>query len=68
VLETILLDRPGWPPLGAGEAATPVTPAALANAVDDAVGLRVRTLPLTPQRLRDRVAELDDAEQRRVRS
>jgi len=46
VLETILVDRPGLPPLGAGEAATPVTPAALANAIDDAVGVRLRTLPL----------------------
>jgi CO/xanthine dehydrogenase Mo-binding subunit len=45
-LETILVDRPGLRPLGAGEAATPVTPAALANAVHDAVGVRVRTLPL----------------------
>jgi CO/xanthine dehydrogenase Mo-binding subunit len=46
-LETILLDRPGAPPLGAGEASTPVTPAALANAVHDATGIRTRELPLT---------------------
>ncbi|MFD2081922.1 molybdopterin cofactor-binding domain-containing protein [Actinopolymorpha cephalotaxi] len=66
-LEVVLLDRPGLPPLGAGEASTPPTPAALANAVDDAVGIRVRELPLTPDRLRARLEELTDAEQARVR-
>lgn len=66
-LELVLVDRPGLPPLGAGEASTPVIPAALASAVDDAVGLRMRSLPLTPDRLRARVEELDDAELARVR-
>ncbi|GAA2754700.1 molybdopterin cofactor-binding domain-containing protein [Actinopolymorpha rutila] len=66
-LEVVLLDRPGLPPLGAGEASTPPTPAALANAVDDAVGIRVRELPLTPDRLRARLEELTDAELARVR-
>lgn len=66
-LRTILLDRPGHRPLGAGEASTPVTPAALANAVDDAVGIRVRKLPLTPERLRSRLEELTDEELERVR-
>jgi nicotinate dehydrogenase subunit B len=45
-LETVLVNRPGSPPLGAGEASTPVTPAALANAVWAATGVRVRELPL----------------------
>jgi CO/xanthine dehydrogenase Mo-binding subunit len=45
-LETILVNRPGTPPLGAGEAATPVTAAALANAVRAATGVRARELPL----------------------
>ncbi|MET9018995.1 molybdopterin cofactor-binding domain-containing protein [Actinopolymorpha sp. NPDC004070] len=66
-LEVVLLDRPGLPPLGAGEASTPPTPAVLANAVDDAVGIRVRELPLTPARLRARLEELTDAELARVR-
>jgi nicotinate dehydrogenase subunit B len=46
LLETVLVNRPGSPPLGAGEAATPVTAAALANAVAAATGVRVRELPL----------------------
>ena len=66
-LDLVLLDRPGLPPLGAGEASTPVAPAALANAVDDAIGIRVRTLPLTPDRLRARLEELADDELDRVR-
>jgi CO/xanthine dehydrogenase Mo-binding subunit len=50
-VETVLLDRPGMPFLGAGEATQGPTAAAIANAVYDAVGLRVRDLPLTPERL-----------------
>ena len=41
-IETVLLDRPGYPFLGAGEAAQGPTPAAIANAVYAAVGLRIR--------------------------
>lgn len=39
------------PSLGAGEASFGPTAAAIANAVHDAIGLRVRELPLTPERL-----------------
>jgi CO/xanthine dehydrogenase Mo-binding subunit len=51
-VDVALIDRPGEPFLGAGEAAQGPTAAALANAVFDATGLRVRDLPLTPQRLK----------------
>jgi CO/xanthine dehydrogenase Mo-binding subunit len=51
-IETVLLDRPGEPWLGAGEASQGPTGAAIANAVFDATGLRVRDLPLVPERLR----------------
>ncbi|WPB76562.1 molybdopterin cofactor-binding domain-containing protein [Archangium violaceum] len=50
-VEVVLLDRPGEPFLGAGEAAQGPTAAALANAVFEATGARVRDLPITPQRL-----------------
>jgi CO/xanthine dehydrogenase Mo-binding subunit len=66
-LETIVLDRPGFPPQGAGEVTTPAIPAALANAVDDAVGVRFRELPLTPERLRARLEALTEDELARVR-
>ena len=46
-----LVDRPREPPLGAGEAAATPVPAALANAVFDASGIRLRTVPFTRQRV-----------------
>ena len=39
------------PSLGAGEAAQGPTAAAVANALHDALGVRVRNLPLTPERI-----------------
>ena len=43
------MERPGEPFLGAGEATTGPTAAAIANAVYRATGLRLRRLPLTPE-------------------
>jgi CO/xanthine dehydrogenase Mo-binding subunit len=40
------------PPLGAGEASIGPTVAAIANALAAALGVRVRDLPLTPERIR----------------
>jgi CO/xanthine dehydrogenase Mo-binding subunit len=51
LVETIVLQQRHAPPLGAGEAAMGPTAAAIANAVFDAVGARVRDLPLTPERI-----------------
>src|SRR5581483_11036562 len=51
-VEVVLLDRPELPPLGAGEAAPGPTARATAHAGNAPRGLRVRDLPLTPQRLR----------------
>jgi nicotinate dehydrogenase subunit B len=47
-----LVDRPGQPFLGTGEAAQGPTAAALANALADATGVRVRELPLTRKRVK----------------
>ena len=51
-IETVLLDRPGAPFLGAGEASCGPTPAAIANAVRRATGIRLRDIPFTPERVR----------------
>src|SRR6185437_4857134 len=48
-IELDIVDRPDMPPFGAGEAASAPVPAALANAVFDAVGARIRTVPMTPE-------------------
>ena len=50
-IEVVLIDRPGQPFLGTGEASQGPTGAALANAVFDATGVRFRRLPLTPDRV-----------------
>ena len=55
-METVILDYPGLDPLGAGEATVGPASAALANAVFAAAGVRVRDLPMTPERLRDAAA------------
>jgi CO/xanthine dehydrogenase Mo-binding subunit len=47
-----LIDRPGAPFLGAGEASQGPTGAALANAIFDATGVRLRDIPFTPARLK----------------
>jgi CO/xanthine dehydrogenase Mo-binding subunit len=55
-LDVILIDRPDQPLLGAGEAATAPVAAALANAVFDATGVRLRTAPFTAERVRAALA------------
>ena len=47
-----LIDRPKDPPWGAGEPSAAVIPSAIANAIFDAIGVRVRTIPFTPERVR----------------
>jgi nicotinate dehydrogenase subunit B len=51
-VEVHVIDRPGQPFLGAGEASQGPAAAALANAVADALGLRLRDMPLSPQRVK----------------
>lgn len=61
VIETVILNRPGLPFLGGGEATQNPTPAAIANAVFDAVGLRLRDIPFTPERVKAALAEAADS-------
>ena len=51
-IEVHVIDRAGYPFLGTGEAAQGPTAAAIANAVADATGVRIRELPLTPERVK----------------
>jgi nicotinate dehydrogenase subunit B len=46
-----VIDRPDQPSLGAGEATQGPVAAAIGNALADAIGVRVRDLPLTPERV-----------------
>jgi len=47
-----VIDRPGQPFLGTGEAAQGPTAAAIGNAIADATGARLRELPLTRERIK----------------
>jgi CO/xanthine dehydrogenase Mo-binding subunit/aerobic-type carbon monoxide dehydrogenase small subunit (CoxS/CutS family) len=58
-IETVLLNQPGQPWLGVGEGAMGPTPAAIANAIYDAVGVRLRQTPFTPERVRAEMRALD---------
>jgi CO/xanthine dehydrogenase Mo-binding subunit len=51
-IEIILIDHPEIPPGGAGESSSRPTAAALANAIFDATGIRLRQAPFTPERLK----------------
>ncbi|HEX9672293.1 MAG TPA: molybdopterin cofactor-binding domain-containing protein [Burkholderiales bacterium] len=46
-----LIDRPTERPWGAGEPTAAVVPSAIANAIYDAVGVRVRSVPFTPDKV-----------------
>ena len=55
-LELEVIQRLDQPPLGAGEAASTPVGAALANAVFDATGVRLRTIPFRPERVKAALA------------
>lgn len=57
-IETRLIDRPEHRPVGAGEASCGPAAAAIANAVYQATGARVRELPLRPERVRSAIDAL----------
>jgi nicotinate dehydrogenase subunit B len=50
-----LIDRPNEKPWGAGEPSASVVPAALSNAVFDATGTRLRSVPFMPAKVRSAV-------------
>ena len=50
-LEVVLINRPEMAPLGAGEPSIIPVPAAIANAIFDATGARLREGPFTPKRV-----------------
>jgi nicotinate dehydrogenase subunit B len=50
-LDIVLINRPEMPSLGAGEPSIIPVPAAIANAIFDATGARLREAPFTPARV-----------------
>jgi CO/xanthine dehydrogenase Mo-binding subunit len=55
-VEVHLISRPDCPACGAGEAVQGPATAAIANALAHALGVRVRDLPFTPERIRAAIA------------
>ena len=51
-IDTVLINRTDGEAMGAGETAVTVVAGAIANAVFDATGARIRQIPLTPQRVK----------------
>ncbi len=50
-IHTELINRPEATPWGAGEMSATVVPAAISNSVYDAVSVRLRSVPLLPQKV-----------------
>jgi hypothetical protein len=46
-----MIDRPRERPWGAGEPTAAVVPSAIANAIHDALGVRLRSVPFTPDKV-----------------
>ncbi len=51
-VDVVLINHPELPSSGAGEPSSRATAAAIANAIFDATGARVRQAPLTPERVK----------------
>lgn len=52
-IETVLVDNPEMPPQGCGEPAITSMGGVIANAVFDAIGVRMLVLPMTPDRIKE---------------
>jgi CO/xanthine dehydrogenase Mo-binding subunit len=57
-IDIVLINRPEMAPQGAGEPSTRTVPAAIANAIFDATGVRVRRVPITPERMKAALARV----------
>ena len=52
-IDMVLLNKPDQPPTGAGEPAIRPVAAAIANAIFDATGVRIRRVPFSPERVKE---------------
>ena len=57
-IDIVLLNRPDLPASGAGEPATRTVPAAIANAIFDATGVRIRRVPITAERMKSALGKV----------
>jgi nicotinate dehydrogenase subunit B len=57
-IEIELISRPNEAPWGVGEATAAVVPAAISNAVFDAAGIRLRSVPFKPEKVKAALAQI----------
>jgi CO/xanthine dehydrogenase Mo-binding subunit len=57
-VDIVLVNRPDLPAVGAGEPSTTTTAAAVANAIFDATGARLRRIPFTPDRVKQALRDV----------
>jgi CO/xanthine dehydrogenase Mo-binding subunit len=57
-IEIELISRPNEKPWGVGEATAAIVPAAIANAIFDATGIRLRSVPFKPEKVKAALAQL----------
>ncbi len=55
-IESVLINRTEGEAMGAGETAITIVAAAVANAIFDATGARIREVPFTPERVKAAIA------------
>jgi nicotinate dehydrogenase subunit B len=55
-IDVLMLPRQDQPPLGVGESASVPSAAAIANAIFDATGVRLRSVPFTAERVKAALA------------
>ena len=51
-VDVVLINHPDLPPTGAGEPSIRPVAAAIANAIFDATGVRIRRVPFSPNRVK----------------
>ena len=54
-----LIDRPDEPAVGAGEATNSAIPPAIGNAIFDAIGVRLRRVPFTADRVKTALSSVE---------
>jgi CO/xanthine dehydrogenase Mo-binding subunit len=55
-VESVLINQPSGKAMGSGETAITLSAAAIANAIFDATGARIREVPFTPERIKQALA------------
>jgi CO/xanthine dehydrogenase Mo-binding subunit len=67
-IETVLIENSGFPPAGGGEPPIVCMGGVIANAIFDATGARLFELPMTPERVKNALAEIKEKKGQQIGS